>query len=79
VGALIYLPSLQKYKHLIVEWDGNPPPEERLPGALIGAPLLVLGSFWLGWAGQYEQVPWYVAGLATIVLGTAFNLLFFSL
>lgn len=79
VAACIYMPMLRKYRRLVPLWEGTPPPEERLVGAYVGAILLVVGCFWLGWAGQYASVPWEVAGAATIILGTSFNLLFFSL
>ncbi|KAI0002446.1 MFS polyamine transporter [Russula compacta] len=67
-----------KYKELIKEWRGFPPPEQRLYGAAIGGPLLVIGSFWLGWTGAYESVPWYVPALSTIVIGAAISLIFVS-
>lgn len=67
-----------RYRELIKEWRGFPPPEQRLYGAAIGGPLLVIGSFWLGWTGAYESVPWYVPALSTIVIGAAISLIFLS-
>jgi MFS transporter, DHA1 family, multidrug resistance protein len=66
------------YKNIVKEWRGFPPPEQRLIPATIGGPLLVVGSFWLGWAGAYDAVPWYVPALATIVIGAAICLIFLS-
>ncbi|KAI9432893.1 hypothetical protein F5148DRAFT_1278700 [Russula earlei] len=46
-----------RYKIIVREWRGFPPPERLLYPATIGGPLLVVGSFWLGWAGAYKAVP----------------------
>jgi hypothetical protein len=67
-----------RYKVLIKEWRGFPPPEERLYPAALGGPLLVIGSFWLGWTGAYNTVPWYVPALSTIVIGASISLIFIS-
>ncbi|XP_006463626.1 hypothetical protein AGABI2DRAFT_225490, partial [Agaricus bisporus var. bisporus H97] len=78
IGSLInYLLTLG-YPKLIVKWRGFPPPEKRLLSGMIGAPALVIGALWMGWAGNYESVPWYVAGLGTIVLGMGISLIFMS-
>lgn len=78
IGSLInYLLTLG-YPKLIVKWRGFPPPEKRLLSGMIGAPALVIGALWMGWAGHYESVPWYVAGLGTIVLGMGISLIFMS-
>jgi len=63
---------------LVKKWDGHPPPEHRLTGAIIAGPLLVIGCFWLGWTGEYSHVRWYVPMLATIPIGCAINLMFIS-
>jgi MFS transporter, DHA1 family, multidrug resistance protein len=65
-------------KRLVKEWRGFPPPEQRLYPATIGAPLLVIGSFWLGWTGAYSSVPWYVPAIGTIIIGAAISLIFLS-
>ncbi|RDB16604.1 hypothetical protein Hypma_002799 [Hypsizygus marmoreus] len=66
------------YPELIAKWKGFPPPEQRLFGAMIGAPGLVVGAFWLGWTGEYSNIPWYVPGLSTIVIGMSISLIFMS-
>jgi len=79
VGAISdYLAQVNRYKVLIKEWRGFPPPEERLYTAAAGGPLLVIGCFWLGWTGAYTAVPWYVPALSTIVLGASINMIFIS-
>ncbi|KAJ7585357.1 MFS polyamine transporter [Mycena floridula] len=78
LGAILnYVLSLH-YPGLMQRWKGFPPPEQRLFGSMVGAPLLVIGSFWLGWSGHYDNVPWYVPGLATVVLGAGISLIFMS-
>lgn len=47
-------------------WKNSVPPEERLNGSIIAAPLLVMGIFWLGWTGAYASVHWIVPILALI-------------
>jgi len=66
------------YPELIRKWKGFPPPEQRLFGAMIGGPGLVVGAFWLGWTGEYSSVPWYVPALSTVVLGLSISMIFMS-
>ena len=76
IGAYLTIPLTKHYPHLIIKWRGFPPPEERLFGAMIGAPALVAGAFWLGWTGQYPSVHWIVPALATIPIGASVALIF---
>ena len=78
VGAVISYCTSMHYPELIKKWKGFPPPENRLFGAMIGSPILVIGIFWLGWTGQYENIPWYVPALSTIFLGAGISLIFMS-
>ena len=45
IGAYLTIPLSKHYPKLIIKWRGFPPPEERLYGAMIGGPVLVLGAF----------------------------------
>jgi len=63
---------------LAQKWEGFPPPENQLAGAIIAGPLLVVGCFWLGWTGEYGHIPWYVPMLSTVPIGCAVNLMFIS-
>ncbi|CAK5271078.1 unnamed protein product [Mycena citricolor] len=76
LGALINYFCSRHYPELIKKWKGFPPAEERLIGAMYGAPLFVVGIFWLGWTGQYPSVPWYVPALSTIVVGMGVSSVF---
>jgi hypothetical protein len=78
IGAAINFWTTAHYPELIKKWKGFPPPEQRLFGAMIGSPLLVVGIFWLGWTGQYPSIPWYVPAMSTILLGTGISLIFMS-
>lgn len=78
LGAIINLMLSRHYPQLIVRWKGFPPPEQRLFGAMIGGPLLAVGSFWMGWTGQYPSIPWYVPAIGTVILGAAISMIFMS-
>ncbi|KAL1938779.1 hypothetical protein VTO73DRAFT_11382 [Trametes versicolor] len=78
IGAYMTIPLSKHYPQLIVKWRGFPPPEERLLGAMIGAPALVIGCFWLGWTGQYSSIHWIVPAIATVPIGASVALVFNS-
>ncbi|KAI0644022.1 MFS polyamine transporter [Trametes meyenii] len=78
IGAYMTIPLSKHYPKLNVKWRGYPPPEERLWGAMIGAPLLVIGCFWLGWTGNYASIHWIVPAIATVPVGAAVALVFNS-
>jgi DHA1 family multidrug resistance protein-like MFS transporter len=74
-GALLNVCFTSHYPTLI---EGFPPPEERLFGAMLAGPCLVIGAFWLGWTREYASIPWYVPGLSTNLIGISINLVFIS-
>ena len=82
VGALlatiIDFWQLRGQDKLLAEWKGNPPPERWLLGAMIAGPSFVVAIFWLGWSGQFAQVPWWVPALSTVLIGFAVSLVFNS-
>ncbi|KAI0666449.1 MFS polyamine transporter [Trametes maxima] len=78
IGAYMTIPLSKHYPKLNIKWRGYPPPEERLWGAMIGAPLLVIGCFWLGWTGNYASIHWIVPAIATVPIGAAVALVFNS-
>ncbi|PCH37698.1 MFS polyamine transporter [Wolfiporia cocos MD-104 SS10] len=78
IGAALFHPLSKHYPELLRRWRGFPPPEQRLFGAMIGGICLVVGCFWLGWAGEYRGVPWYVPALGTIPLGMSISMIFIS-
>jgi DHA1 family multidrug resistance protein-like MFS transporter len=79
IGAFVNERLSAHYPLLIKKWKGFPPPEERLYGAMIAAPTLVVSIFWLGWTGQYPSIPWYVPAISSIPIGMSVALIFVSL
>lgn len=78
LAGFLFVYQGRNYAELQKKWNGFPPPEERLYGAMFAGPLLVIGIFWLGWSGEYSSVPWYVPALATIPIGASVCLVFVS-
>ncbi|KAK4052982.1 hypothetical protein OIO90_004106 [Microbotryomycetes sp. JL221] len=78
IGALINVWVQRHYRHLVPKWHGHPPPEERLYGAMIAGPFLVVGIFWLGWTGNYPSIHWAVPAASGIIIGISFTLVFIS-
>jgi hypothetical protein len=76
LGALYTWWEGRKYVRLVKKWRGCPPPEQRLNGAMIGGPLLVVAIFWVGWTGAYKDVHWIVPELGTIPLGMGISMIF---
>ncbi|KAL0959062.1 hypothetical protein HGRIS_014362 [Hohenbuehelia grisea] len=77
-GSFINYLTTRRYRALIPKWKGFPPPEERLIGALIGGPGLVVGIFWLGWTGNYPDIPWYVPCMSTVLVGMSISCIMIS-
>ena len=78
LGSVINNACQWEYPVLVPKWKGFPPPEKRLYGAMIGGPCLVIGSFWLGWTGEYASVHWAAPACATVLIGMSINLVFMS-
>ena len=68
----------RQYGALIEKWRGTPPPENRLQGAMIAGPMMVLGAFWLGWTGNYPNVHWAAPAASLIIVGFSITLIFIS-
>ncbi|KAI5477074.1 hypothetical protein MNV49_006873 [Pseudohyphozyma bogoriensis] len=77
-GSAVNLYLSRHYPVLVPKWHGHPPPEQRLHGAMVAGPFLLIGIFMLGWTGNYKSVPWYVPDIAAIFVGFSFNLVFTS-
>jgi hypothetical protein len=78
IGSLINAWTSRHYPELIKKWKGFPPPEERLIGGMIGAPILVIGCFWMGWTGNYQSVHWAAPAVATVFVGCGISLIFLA-
>ncbi|KAF7969427.1 hypothetical protein HWV62_27375 [Athelia sp. TMB] len=79
VGAIGSFRFSVRYAGLIGKWHGFPPPEERLMGAMIAGPALVVGSFWFGWAGNNPHLHWIVPCIGLAWIGFSVSLIFVSL
>ncbi|KAJ7480336.1 MFS polyamine transporter [Mycena galericulata] len=78
LGAFMNVYFSRTYPTLIKTWRGFPPPEERLRGAMVGGCAFVVGIFWLGWSGEYPQIPWWVPALSTVLVGLGISAIFIS-
>lgn len=78
IGAATNVAMQRHYRELVPKWHGHPPPEERLYGAILAGPLLIVSMFWLSWTGEYSSIHWAVPAVATIMLGASFSLVFIS-
>ena len=78
LGAVINALLSRHYPELIKKWKGYPPPEQRLWGAMVGAPALVIAIFWFGWTGEYTSIKWYVPAMSLILMGAGISLIFMS-
>lgn len=45
---------------------------------MIAGPVLVIGTLWLGWTGNYASIPWYVPAMGSILVGMSIILIFIS-
>ncbi|KAK4700986.1 hypothetical protein P7C70_g5253, partial [Phenoliferia sp. Uapishka_3] len=78
MGALINIYVQRHYKELVPKWHNCPPPEERLWGAMLAGPFLIIGIFMLGWTGNFASIHWIVPEIAAVFLGASFTLVFIS-
>ena len=68
-----------RFASLIGKWKGFPPPEERLYGAMVAGPCLVIGVLLFGWTGQYPNIHWLAPAFGMVLVGTSVGLIFVSL
>ncbi|KZV67553.1 MFS polyamine transporter [Peniophora sp. CONT] len=78
LSCVISIYTSRKYPALVKEWRGFPPPENRLYGAMVAGPAMVIGAFWLGWTGAYPDVHWAAPAVSLIFIGTSVTLVFIS-
>ncbi|BGP46725.1 hypothetical protein JCM10450v2_002573 [Rhodotorula kratochvilovae] len=82
VGAVISVPVTlwyQKEYMKAVKREGRHTPEQRLPPAAAGGPMIVVAFLWLGWGGYKPSVHWIVPTLSGVVQGVASVLIFRSM
>ncbi|BGP23471.1 hypothetical protein JCM10295v2_002367 [Rhodotorula toruloides] len=82
VGAIISVPVTLWYQKLYlrdVKREGRHTPEQRLPPALAGGPMIVVSFLWLGWGGYKPHVHWIVPTLSGVLQGVGSVLIFRSM
>ncbi|GAA5824765.1 hypothetical protein JCM3770_007148 [Rhodotorula araucariae] len=82
VGAVISVPVTLWYQRdymKAVKREGRHTPEQRLPPAAAGGPMIVIAFLWLGWGGYKPSVHWIVPTLSGVLQGVASVLIFRSL
>ncbi|KIM73832.1 hypothetical protein PILCRDRAFT_828732 [Piloderma croceum F 1598] len=68
-----------RFASLMEKWKGFPPPEERLYGAMVAGPCLVIGVLLFGWTGQYPNIHWLAPAFGLVLVGISVGLIFVSL
>ncbi|KAF3033538.1 hypothetical protein E8E11_000984 [Didymella keratinophila] len=78
--SLVYvaLVDQKRYANLVAKYDGNAPPEARLPPAMLGAAALPIGLFWFAWTNAPE-LPFMICVSAGALFGFGMVLLYMSL
>ncbi|OAV91119.1 hypothetical protein PTTG_07887 [Puccinia triticina 1-1 BBBD Race 1] len=72
LGGFLQLYFARPMKNLMPKWNGHPPCEMNLYGAMFAGPFFVGGILWLGWTGAYALIPWWVPALSTVMLGMSY-------
>ena len=78
LSCFVSIWTSRMYPALVKEWRGFPPPEHRLYGGMIAGPAMVIGAFWLGWTGNYQDVHWAAPAVSLIFIGMSVTLVFIS-
>jgi MFS family permease len=74
-GLALYIFALKNQKDS-TQKKKPPTPEDRLPGAMAGAVLLVVSVFWFAWTAEYNSIHWIVPTIAGVFLAAAILLIF---
>ncbi len=66
-----------RYRKVEEKYNGNAPPETRLPPTMLGSVFLPLGLFWFAWT-NYPSIHWIVSIIGTAPFGFGMVLVFLS-
>lgn len=76
IGAFISYQFDKRYNR-ILERQGRPVAEERLPPMMVGGVCFSIGLFWLCWTASYpNKVHWIVPCIGAVITGVGFFLSF---
>ena len=80
MAALVYVACVdqKRYANVVAKYNGNAPPEARLPPAMLGAAALPVGLFWFAWTNAPE-LPFMICVSAGTLFGFGMVLLYMSL
>lgn len=68
----------KRYMKIVAKHNGMPPPEARLPPAIIGSVLLPIGLFWFAWTSD-PSIHWIVPIIGSSFFGAGIVLVFLSI
>lgn len=74
-GLALYIFALKNQKDSSQKKKPSTP-EDRLPGAMAGAVLLVVSVFWFAWTAEYDSIHWIVPTIAGVFIAAAILLIF---
>ena len=57
-----------RYVKAVKRNGGFAPPEQRLPGTIVGGVCIPIGLFWFAWT-NYPSIHWIVSIIATVPFG----------
>lgn len=70
IGGAFRIFFEKRFHRIMVQNDGKPIAEERLPPMMVGSFFFSGGLFWLGWAGDFpEKVHWIVPTIGCSFVG----------
>jgi DHA1 family multidrug resistance protein-like MFS transporter len=55
---------------------GEPVPEDRLPGAMVGGVMFAVTIFWFAWTAEFDSIHWAAPTVAGCFLATSILLIF---
>jgi MFS family permease len=77
IGVVYSIFDNKRYANVEKKYNGEAPPEARLPPAMAGAVALPIGMFWFAWT-NYPSIHWIVCIIATAPFGFGMVLVFLS-
>jgi multidrug resistance protein len=77
IGVVYSIFDNKRYANVAKEYNGEAPPEARLPSAMVGAVALPIGMFWFAWT-NYPSIHWIVCIIATVPFAFGMVLVFLS-
>jgi hypothetical protein len=76
-GVVYSIFDNKRYANVEKRYNGEAPPEARLPPAMVGAVALPIGMFWFAWT-NYPNIHWIVCIVASAPFGFGMVLVFLS-